>query len=224
MDKHFNNIRIADIASGLSACRARERVWQHPFACRETLDRGFTIYFERSLSFYLMAVVAMAMAVPLFLTTGLSIHALLVDPQEKFMVVFSILLNAARIYFVKIMYDYIHDAWRKVCFNSFDEMITIKNSSLSFWPGNSQVFHLADVAGLEIRALEMRAFAISAANDNDSGEQPCEVLMTLHDGRMVVLLPRVETIQDARGAVYLISGLTGLKLLTEIAGLYRKCS
>lgn len=221
MRKHFNTIRVSEIADYLAAHRDRERVWQHPFALEETRDHGFTIFFKRKISFYLMAVVAMAMALPLFFTTGLSIHTLIVDPEETFMLVFSVLLNAARIYFVKVLYDYIHDAWRKVSFNSFDEMITVKNSAFSFWPGGNQVFHIADVAGLEIRAIKMQAFAISAADDDDSEEQPCEVLMKMHDGRMVVLLPRVETIQAARGAVYQISGLTGCKLLTDIAALYR---
>ena len=221
MQKHFNTIRISAVKDYLATRSSQAQVWQHPFAFEETLDRGFTIFFERGLSFYLMAVLAIAMAVPLFLTTGLSIHALIVDPQETFMLVFSVLLNAARIYFVKVLYDYIHDAWRKVSFNSFDEMITVKNSAFSFWHGGNQVFHIADVAGLEIRAIKMQAFAISAADDDDSEEQPCEVLMKMHDGRMVVLLPRVETIQAARCAVYQISGLTGRKLLTDIAALYR---
>lgn len=221
MRKHFNTIRISEIAGYLTASRAKERVWQHPFALAETPDHGFTIFFKRSFSFYLMAVAAMAMSLPLFITTGLSIHALIVDPEETFMLMFSILLNAARVYFVKVLYDYIHDAWRKVIFNSFDEMITIKNSAFNFWPGGNHVFHIADVAGLEIRAIKMRAFAISSADDSDSEEQACEVLMKMHDGRMVVLLPRVETIQAARCAVYQISDLTGLKLLTDIAALYR---
>ena len=45
--------------------------------------------------------------------------------------------------------------------------------------------------------------------------------MQMHDGRMVVLFARVESIQAARGGVYQISGLTGLTLLTDIAALYR---
>ena len=62
------------------------------------------------------------------------------------------------------------------------------------------------------------AFAASVAEGSE--EQACEVLMKMHDGRMVVLFPRVESIQAARNAVYQISGLTGLTLLTNIAALY----
>ncbi|PKL48597.1 MAG: hypothetical protein CVV42_08990 [Candidatus Riflebacteria bacterium HGW-Riflebacteria-2] len=199
----------------------RARVWQHPFAFEETSDRSFNIFFERRLSFYLMAIISLCLAVPLLITTGISMQALMVDPFEGFMLFFSIFLNLLRVLAAATLYKYVRDAWRQVRFDAFDQMLTIENKLPWFELSRTQVFHISDAAGLAIRILQAATLAPTAAEDNP--ENPaCEVLMQLHDGSAVVLLPRVESIQAARTVVYDISGLTGLRLLTDIHTLYRQ--
>ena len=221
MKTQRNHIRHFRVSEYLATRQLQASVWQHPFALKETHDHSFIIFFARGLSFYLVAVLALALLLPIVYTTVLSFNAMRSDPHDTFILVFSLILNGLRIYAIKVIYDYVRDAWRQVRYNSFDQMITIEN--ISFWFGSrqTQVFHLSDVAGLEIKALKLTDLAPAAA-DVDDEEQACEVSMRLHDGRAVVLLPRVESIQAARGVFYQISGITGLRLLTDIASLYRR--
>ncbi|HAE38173.1 MAG TPA: hypothetical protein DCG57_05975 [Candidatus Riflebacteria bacterium] len=216
-----NNSEIARTHEYPAAVRVQARVWQHPFAFEETPDRGFNILFERGLLFYLMAILSLCLAVPLLISTGISMQALIRDPFEGFMLFFTIFLNLLRVLAAVTLYKYVRDAWRKVRFDSFDQMITIENLFPWFELRRTQVYHVSDAAGLEIRIL--KTASLTPAADEDDPENPaCEVLMQLHDGSAVVLIPRVESVQAARTIAYEISGLTGLSLLTDIHRLYRQ--
>ncbi len=218
---HNNHNEIAQTHENQANSRVRSRVWQHAFTYYETADRGFNILFVRGLSFYLMAFVSVCLAVPLLITTGISMQALIADPYEGFMLFFTIFLNLLRVLAAATLYKYVRDAWRRVRFDAFDQMLTIENKLPWFEMSRTQVFHVSDAVGLEIRIL--RAATLEPAAANDDPENPaCEVLMQLNDGSAVVLLPRVESIQAARTLVYEISGLTGLILLTDIHTLYRQ--
>ena len=216
-----NQNEIAQTHENQANSRVRARVWQHAFTYYETADRGFNILFVRGLSFYLMAFVSVCLAVPLLITTGISMQALIADPYEGFMLFFTIFLNLLRVLAAATLYKYVRDAWRQIRFDAFDQMLTIENKMPWFELSRTQVFHLSDAAGLEIRILETVSLEPAAADD-DPENPACEVLMQLNDGSAVVLMPRVASIQDARTLVYEISGLTGLKLLTDIHSLYRQ--
>lgn len=220
---HFHNEHndIAHTQPGQAASRVQARVWQHDFAYHATSDRGFNIYFTRGILFYLMAFISVCLAIPLIITTGISVEALIRDPYEGFMLLFCIILNLLRVLTAAILYKYVRDAWREVRFDAFDQMLTIENKLPWFELSRTQVFHISDAAGLEIRILRTVDLAPAAA-DEDPENPACEVLMQLKDGSAIVLLPRVTSIQEARTVTYEIGGLTGLTLLTDIHSLYRQ--
>ncbi|MBU1107335.1 MAG: hypothetical protein KKB51_11750 [Candidatus Riflebacteria bacterium] len=222
MNNQFNPIRPFKVKEYLTERRLQASVWQHPFELKEARDQSFTIFFARGLSFYLGAVLAMTFLIPIIYTTALSINAMCSDPYETFMLVFSLVLNGIRIYAAKVIYDYVRDAWRQVRYDSFDQMITVENKSIWLGSCQTQVFHLSDVAGIEIKTLKMTDMMPAAASYDEDENQACEVFMRLRDGRAVILFPRVESIQEARGLFYKIYGITGLKLLTNVASLYRR--
>lgn len=221
MNFHNEHNDIARTQPCQATSQVQARVWQHDFSYQETPDHGFNIFFRRGILFYLMAVISVCLAIPLIITTGISIEALIRDPFEGFMLFFSIFLNLLRVLAAAILYKYVRDAWRQVRFDAFDQMLIIENKLPWFELTRTQVFHVSDAAGLEIRILQTADLAPTAADD-DPENPACEVLMQLNDGSAIVLLPRVKSIQEARTRVYEISGLTGLALLTDIHSLYRQ--
>ena len=221
MNFHNNYPEIARNQEHQAPSRVRSRVWQHPFTYYETPDHGFNILYTRGLSFYLMAALSVCLAVPLLISTGISLEALIHDPFEGFMLFFTIFLNLLRVLAAVTLYKYVRDAWRRIRFDAFDQMLIIENKLPWFELSRTQVFHVSDAAGLEIRILRTATLAPAAADD-DPANPACEVLMQLTDGSAIVLLPRVASIQDARTVVYEIGGLTGLPLLTDIHSLYRQ--
>jgi len=221
MNFHNEYNDIARTEPGQEIGRVQARVWQHDFAYRETPDQGFNIYFTRGILFYLMAFISVCLAIPLLITTVTSIEALIRDPYEGFMLFFCIFLNLLRVLAAATLYKYVRDAWRQIRFDAFDQMLTIENKLPWFELSRTQVFHVSDAAGLEIRILRTADLAPAAA-DEDPENPACEVLMQLKDGSAIVLLPRVKSIQEARTVTYEISGLTGLPLLTDIHSLFRQ--
>jgi len=218
-NNEHNEIEHTQPAQPTSQVQAH--VWQHDFSYQETPDRGFNIFFARGIMFYLMAFISVCLAIPLLVTTGISIEALIRDPFEGFMLLFSIFLNLLRVLAAAILYKYVRDAWRQVRFDAFDQMLIIENKLPWFELSRTQIFHISDAAGLEIRILKTTDLAPAVADD-DPENPACEVLMPLKEGSAIVLLPRVKSIQEARTLVYDISSLTGLVLLTDIHSLYRQ--
>jgi hypothetical protein len=221
MNFHNNYNKMVHSLQPKTISPVQSRVWQHSFSYKENQSKGFEIVFERGFSFYFKSLLALALMIPLIISTGINIDALISDPHEGFMLIFAVFLNALRFFAAAMLFKYVRDAWRQVSYNSFDEMLVIRNGFFNFRGIGNELYHTSDIAGLEIRILEHSTF-LPSGKDFDEDNPSCEVLMKLLDGKAVVLLPRVESIQAARATVYDISILTGLTLLTDIHFLYRQ--
>lgn len=217
MNNLKNNEYLQFIKSLLTDWLFQQSVWQHPFSFSETSNSGFRIFYTRNWQFYLLALMSCLLAIPLVATTLLSIWAVFNDPFEYFMLFFSIALNLLRIYFVKVLYDFVNDAWREIRYDSFDKMMIIEHKSPWLPFSGGEAFHLKDAEGLEIRLIELTNLKTSSAFD--CSEQACEIRIKLKDGRSLILIPKIDTIQEARETAYRIYSLTGLQMLSDIGAL-----
>ncbi len=159
----------------------------------------------------------MGFSLPLIITTFISVRAMLTDPFDLFLLFFSLGLNFLRIYFVKVLHNYVCDAWRQVSYDSRDQMFHVRNRV--FWSvmRKNEAFHISDVEGVEIRKLEAVSWSTSSSGSEYEGA--CEILLKMKEGGNLILLPRLNNVQEAREIAAKITCLTGLELLTNIAAL-----
>ena len=205
----------------------KTKVWPHAFALKELVDGSFTIFFQRGFKFCALAIIAFILAIPLIYTTFTSFKSVLVDEFEIMMLMFNLFLSCVRLFFLKILFNYVRDGYREMEFNSYDKMISIQNRGILLYKRKTDIFHLSDIDGLVIEALKEVDLAPTSSSqtfntvnlmsqevtDQNFG---FEVSLKLKCNRDIILFPYLNTVQEARTIALQISNKTSLPILTNL--------
>lgn len=203
----------------------KAKIWQHAFSLNSDANDNFVISFQRDLTFYVLAIVAFIFSIPLLYTTMTSFQSIIVDPFEPAMIFFNLFLSTVRMFFIKILFNYIRDGYREIKFCSFDNMISIKNQGVRFYKSKIEIFHLSDIEGIEIEILKDNDLQASGSyetlGNKSDDNNTCEISMKVKDGRNIILLPYLSSVQEARNIAWKISNKTSLKMLTNVVSLFQ---
>ncbi len=229
MQKQIQENCFSKINLNLFSKKLPAKVWRHDFIFKEEPEKGFSISFQKDSSFYLIAFLGFIFSIPVTCSIFTSTIALFSDPFEPFLLFFNLFLNTARFFFIKVMYDFIKDAYREIEFSDFDQMISIKTCCLIGLKTKNRIYHISEIKGIHLKVLKDNACQPSGSfSTHDSepcsyGLNPnryCEMALEMNDGHKVILMPKIDSITEARETVRRIQKHIKVPLLTKIGSLY----